>query len=93
MGVWPGVCLRVCDQQERLTRTIAHAHSRSSGEAQEWVRLMLSCVGRGGDGQRIRDEILHIMHRWGHPDVVCMLCGHSNATRSRQALSSSGPSV
>jgi hypothetical protein len=25
---------------------------------------MLSCVGRGGDGQRIRDEILHIMHRW-----------------------------
>jgi alpha-glucan,water dikinase len=26
---------------------------------------MLTTVGRGGDGQRIRDEILHIMHRWG----------------------------
>jgi hypothetical protein len=24
---------------------------------------MLATVGRGGDGQRIRDEILHIMHR------------------------------
>ncbi len=50
-------------EQERLTLTIAAAHSRTSGEAQEWVRLMLSTVGRGGDGQRIRDEILHIMHR------------------------------
>lgn len=65
-GAWLNVCVCGCVfQQERLTRTIAHAHSRSSGEAQEWVRLMLSCVGRGGDGQRIRDEILHIMHRWG----------------------------
>ena len=27
------------------------------------VRLMLSSVGRGGDGQAIRDEILNIMHR------------------------------
>ena len=25
--------------------------------------MMLTTVGRGGDGQRIRDEILHIMHR------------------------------
>lgn len=24
---------------------------------------MLTCVGRGGDGQKIRDEILNIMHR------------------------------
>lgn len=38
-------------------------HKRTYGEAQEWIRLMLSTVGRGGDGQRIRDEILHIMHR------------------------------
>lgn len=57
------VVLLCCAAQERLTHTIARAHSRTSGEAQEWVRLMLSCVGRGGDGQRIRDEILHIMHR------------------------------
>ncbi len=25
--------------------------------------MMLTTVGRGGDGQRIRDEILNIMHR------------------------------
>lgn len=49
--------------QDRLTQCIANAHKRTVGEAQEWVRLMLSTVGRGGDGQRIRDEILHIMHR------------------------------
>mmetsp|Transcript_39261 Transcript_39261/g.92974 ORF Transcript_39261/g.92974 Transcript_39261/m.92974 type:complete len:1415 (-) Transcript_39261:222-4466(-) len=49
--------------QERLTHTISKAHAATSGEAQEWVRLMLGQVGRGGDGQRIRDEILNIMHR------------------------------
>ncbi|PNW80482.1 hypothetical protein CHLRE_07g319300v5 [Chlamydomonas reinhardtii] len=49
--------------QERLTNTIANAHGRTTGEAQEWVRMMLTTVGRGGDGQKIRDEILHIMHR------------------------------
>lgn len=52
-----------------------------AGEAQEWVRMMLTTVGRGGDGQKIRDEILNIMHRnkipekkvghyrhaWSHP--------------------------
>ncbi|GLC33353.1 hypothetical protein PLESTB_000342400 [Pleodorina starrii] len=49
--------------QERLTNAIANAHGRTTGEAQEWVRAMLTTVGRGGDGQKIRDEILHIMHR------------------------------
>jgi alpha-glucan,water dikinase len=49
--------------QERLTGKIAEAHRATSGEAEAWVRLMLTCVGRGGDGQRIRDDILHIMHR------------------------------
>ncbi|EFJ44707.1 hypothetical protein VOLCADRAFT_118653, partial [Volvox carteri f. nagariensis] len=49
--------------QERLTNAISNAHGRTSGEAQEWVRAMLTTVGRGGDGQKIRDEILHIMHR------------------------------
>ena len=28
-----------------------------------WVRLLLTTLGRGGEGQRVRDEILHIMHR------------------------------
>lgn len=55
--------------QERLTNAISSAHSRTAGETQEWVRLMLSTVGRGGDGQRIRDEILHIMHRNGIPEL------------------------
>lgn len=55
--------------QERLTRTIAEAHARTTGEAQEWVRMMLATVGRGGDGQRIRDEILHIMHRNRIPEL------------------------
>jgi len=49
--------------QERLTSKIAEAHKATSGEAEAWVRMMLTCVGRGGDGQRIRDDILHIMHR------------------------------
>lgn len=30
---------------------------------------MLTTVGRGGDGQKIRDEILHIMHRNHIPEV------------------------
>ncbi|MEW5309696.1 MAG: hypothetical protein WDW38_001561 [Sanguina aurantia] len=47
--------------QDRLT--VTQAYSRSKGEAAEWARAMLTTVGRGGDGQRIRDEILNIMHR------------------------------
>lgn len=39
------------------------AHGRTGGTAQEWVRNMLGCVGRGGNAQAIRDEILNIMHR------------------------------
>jgi hypothetical protein len=31
--------------------------------------MMLTTVGRGGDGQRIRDEILHIMHRNHIPET------------------------
>lgn len=41
----------------------AQAHGRTGGTAQEWVRNMLGCVGRGGNAQAIRDEILNIMHR------------------------------
>eukprot|EP00891_Asterochloris_glomerata_P007880 jgi/Astpho2/7880/e_gw1.00117.125.1_t len=47
------------EAQARLTNKIAE----TGGEAQEWVRSMLSCVGRGGNAQAIRDEILNIMHR------------------------------
>lgn len=49
--------------QERLTHAIADAFGKLTGEAQEWARLCLSTVGRGGNAQAVRDEILNIMHR------------------------------
>ncbi|XRB06735.1 alpha-glucan, water dikinase [Pycnococcus provasolii] len=51
--------------QERLTGSLssAHANLNISSWASYFVRNMLTCVGRGGDGQRIRDQILEIMHR------------------------------
>jgi len=48
--------------QDRLTRKLAEVY-RADSAARPWVRLMLATVGRGGEGQRIRDEILNIMHR------------------------------
>ena len=48
--------------QERLTERLARifaAHPTS----RFWVRLMLTTMGPGGEGQRVRDEILNIMHR------------------------------
>jgi alpha-glucan, water dikinase len=55
--------------QGHLTNKIAEVHASTSGETQEWVRLALGTVGRGGDGQAIRDEILHIMHRNHIPEL------------------------
>lgn len=48
--------------QERLTARLATAFIHQSAN-RDLIRAMLACLGRGGDGQRIRDEILHIMHR------------------------------
>jgi len=48
--------------QDRLTQQLAELY-RSVPAARPWTRLMLATVGRGGEGQRIRDEILNIMHR------------------------------
>ena len=48
--------------QERLGRKLTEVFL-SRPEFREFVRLMLGSIGRGGDGQSIRDEILHIMHR------------------------------
>jgi alpha-glucan,water dikinase len=48
--------------QDRLTGKIADLY-RSEVQARPFLRLMLATIGRGGDGQRIRDEILQIMHR------------------------------
>lgn len=48
--------------QDRLTQKLAALY-RTEPPARPWVRLALATLGRGGEGQRIRDEILHIMHR------------------------------
>jgi alpha-glucan,water dikinase len=48
--------------QDRLTQKLA-AMYRTGDVSRPWVRLILTTVGRGGEGQRIRDEILNIMHR------------------------------
>lgn len=51
--------------QERLTARLAQLYSERP-EARDLLRLALTCVGRGGEGdmgQRIRDEILVIQSR------------------------------
>jgi alpha-glucan,water dikinase len=48
--------------QDRLTLKLAHRFAHQRGE-RPWLRLMFTTVGRGGEGQRVRDEVLNIMHR------------------------------
>ena len=48
--------------QDRLTARLAAAFVQQPAN-RDLVRQMLACLGRGGDGQRIRDEILQILHR------------------------------
>jgi alpha-glucan,water dikinase len=48
--------------QERLTRKLAEIY-RAEPASRPLTRLTLATVGRGGEGQQIRDEILNIMHR------------------------------
>lgn len=48
--------------QDRLTARLGAAFIAQPAN-RDFIRLMLATLGRGGDGQRIRDEILHIMHR------------------------------
>jgi len=48
--------------QERLTRKLAQLYSQDPPN-RPVLRLLLASVGPGGEGQRIRDEILNIMHR------------------------------
>ena len=55
--------------QDRLTLRIAEVWAADRGgagdaaEVRAWARRMLTTLGRGGDGQRVRDGILEIMHR------------------------------
>jgi alpha-glucan,water dikinase len=48
--------------EDRLTQKLVQLYSRNR-EGRSLLRLMLASVGPGGEGQRIRDEILQIMHR------------------------------
>ena len=48
--------------QDRLTLKLAEAYMCEPPQ-RDLIRQALSCLGRGGEGQRIRDEILQIMHR------------------------------
>jgi alpha-glucan,water dikinase len=50
------------EAQDRLTQSFA-LFWRRHPDARLWVRWLSTTVGRGGQGQRIRDEILGIMHR------------------------------
>jgi alpha-glucan,water dikinase len=51
--------------QDRLTRRLAGIYRQASEDParRNWIRLMFTTLGRGGEGQRVRDEILQIMHR------------------------------
>jgi alpha-glucan, water dikinase len=48
--------------QDRLGDRLAELYPQKP-QGRPFLRLMLATIGRGGDGQRIRDEILQIMHR------------------------------
>jgi alpha-glucan,water dikinase len=47
---------------DRLTLKLADRYTNEPPE-HEIIRLILTTMGRGGEGQRIRDEVLNIMHR------------------------------
>jgi alpha-glucan,water dikinase len=51
--------------QDRLTIRLANVwrNQAPGSRCRFWARQMLTTLGRGGEGQRVRDEILHIMHR------------------------------
>jgi alpha-glucan,water dikinase len=48
--------------QDRLTQKLSQVYA-SRPPGREFVRWMLTTMGRGGQGQRVRDEVLNIMHR------------------------------
>ena len=48
---------------DRLTQRLSEIYIRSEPESRELIRLIFTTIGRGGEGQRIRDEFLNIMHK------------------------------
>ena len=55
---------------DRLTIKLANRYVQGTAQS-EFIRLILSSLGRGSEGQRVRDEILHIMHRHHIKEVSC----------------------
>ena len=47
---------------DRLTDKLTAIYA-SEPASREWIRMIMTTLGRGGEGQKIRDEILEIMHR------------------------------
>ncbi|MEW5804037.1 MAG: PEP/pyruvate-binding domain-containing protein [bacterium] len=47
----------------------ARGATERAARGRELVRLLLTTLGRGGEGQKVRDEVLHIMHRYGIKEV------------------------
>ena len=47
---------------DRLTLKLAQRYAEEPGE-REVLRLIMTTLGRGSDAQRVRDEVLNIMHR------------------------------
>ena len=58
---------------EQYKHAIAHPSDPTQGRflsAADVLRSMLAFIGKGsGNGQRVRDEILHIMHRHSIPET------------------------
>jgi alpha-glucan,water dikinase len=49
--------------QDRLTSKLGDRAARADDNTRPWLRMIATTLGRGGDGQRVRDGILEIMHR------------------------------
>ena len=47
---------------DRLTLKLADRYGQDPQD-REWIRLIMTTLGRGTNGQEVRDEILRIMHR------------------------------
>jgi alpha-glucan,water dikinase len=49
--------------QDRLTSKLAERAAHADENTRPLLRMIATTLGRGGDGQRVRDGILEIMHR------------------------------
>ncbi len=53
---------------DRLSAKLTGRYREAPGE-REMIRLIMTTLGRGSDAQRVRDEVLNIMHRHGIKEV------------------------